>query len=481
MKLFGGCEADAREACRLSLSVAWLSGSVPLRQEPDSHESLTIMMHRFMRLFLLLGSFFLAVILFQGEPPIAQAAQSTRQTPVRKKTSGKAQSAPPKPSTPVGEAKSSSKAIAGTLKKISWTGTRERGAILIELSGRASYQCDYLPADPAKKIPPRIRITLPRLAPAPGIMASVIPRNVPVSHIRTALSGEDTRIILDCAQVSAYAASVQKSSPFTLCIELSRRKDIKGGIAVSGGTGKKKGTAQESLAEQLGLTVETVMLDAGHGGRDPGTMTGKIVERQFTLKMAKLVGSLLRKNGFTVLYTRSGDRFLSLEERTVAANDKKADLFISLHANANNDSTVQGLETYYLDMAKTKGAATVAARENAVSAGKVSDLQFILTDLTLNTKLEESHELASCIHKGILGQIRKARYGFHDNGVRSAPFYVLTGARMPAVLVEFGYVTNKDDAAKLSSDRFLQYQAAGLVDGIVAYKDKVARVASKKK
>ncbi len=223
------------------------------------------------------------------------------------------------------------------------------------------------------------------------------------------------------------------------------------------------------------------MLDAGHGGQDPGTITDKIVEREFTLKMAKLVGAQLRQKGFVVQYTRSGSSFLALPERTAAANAKKADLFISLHANANPNPAVQGLETYYLDMAKSRGAALAAARENGVSASKVSDLQFILTDLTLNAKLKESHELATCIHKGILGEIKRGQYSFHDNGVRSAPFYVLTGARMPAVLVEFGYVTNKGDAAKLCSDTFLQRQAAGLVNGVIAYKDKVARVASQKK
>lgn len=239
----------------------------------------------------------------------------------------------------------------------------------------------------------------------------------------------------------------------------------------SGGAGQKA----ESVMEQLGLTVRTIMIDAGHGGNDPGAQASEITEKQFTLAMAKRVGALLQKEGFTVLYTRATDKYFSLQTRPDIANGKKADLFISIHVNANTKPGIRGLETYYLDEAKTQDAATVAARENGVSVKNISDLQFILTDLVLSSKVKESHHLASCVHNGILNRLRVVKYAAPDNGVRSAPFYVLVGARMPAILVEFGYITNKYDAANLKNETYLQRQAEGLVQGVLRYRAELAK------
>ena len=238
----------------------------------------------------------------------------------------------------------------------------------------------------------------------------------------------------------------------------------------------KAGVRSASVMEQLGLTVQTIMLDAGHGGNDPGARGAGVTEKNFTLSMVKRLGALLQKEGFTVLHTRSGDRRLPLEVRPDMANSKKADLFISVHFNANVKPEIRGLETYYLDEAKTQDAATVAARENGVPVKNISDLQVILTDLVLSSKVKESRHLADCVHKGILARVRASRYAAPDNGVRSAPFYVLVGARMPAILVEFGYISNQHDAANLKNEAYLQRQAEGLVQGIVSYKAELARI-----
>ena len=168
-----------------------------------------------------------------------------------------------------------------------------------------------------------------------------------------------------------------------------------------------------------------------------------------------------------------------MQERPLLANKKKADLFISLHVNANNNPAVRGLETYYLDEAKTQDAALVAARENSTSVRSISDLQFILTDLMLSAKVKESHHLADCVHAGILKTVKEAGQPAPDNGVRSAPFYVLVGARMPAILVEFGYITNSRDAANLQSEAYLQLQAEGLVAGILQYRAELAKSMSR--
>ena len=233
----------------------------------------------------------------------------------------------------------------------------------------------------------------------------------------------------------------------------------------------QKGT----LAQQLGLTVRTIMLDPGHGGKDPGTTANSIQESLFTMQMAKKVSAALEAQGFTVILTRAKDSYISLQDRPLMANAQKADLFISLHANANANPEIQGLETYYLDSAKSKDAALAAARENGIDVEGVSDLQFILSDLTGNSKRDESRKLASLVQKEILKRAANGKQPMVDNGVRSAPFYVLMGAKMPAILVEFGYVTNTNDAASLSSDRFLQLQAAGLADAVSAYKRAVEK------
>ena len=239
-----------------------------------------------------------------------------------------------------------------------------------------------------------------------------------------------------------------------------------------------KGTKDQVLksrTEQLGLAVKTVMLDPGHGGKDPGAQAKGLDERNLTLEMAKILGAELKKNGFEVVYTRSGNTYIGLDKRTELANTSKADLFISIHANANSNAKMRGLETYYLSPANSTDASKVAARENSVSISQVNDVQFILADLMLDTKLEESRTLARMVHKNVLTQVRAGKYTLHDNGARPAPFYVLLGAKMPAILLEMGYMTNADDLKLLKTRDFLQRQAQGVVKGVMEYRTYVQK------
>ena len=162
------------------------------------------------------------------------------------------------------------------------------------------------------------------------------------------------------------------------------------------------------------------MIDAGHGGKDPGAMANGIVEREVTLAMAKLVGERLRAAGFKVLYTRQRDVFIPLDDRTQMANNSKADLFVSLHVNANTDSSISGVETYYLDLASTSSAAKVASRENSVSEKNLSDLQYILTDLMLSAKTQESRDVAGMVQSSMTKRLASYGGAPHGNGVRSA-------------------------------------------------------------
>ena len=229
------------------------------------------------------------------------------------------------------------------------------------------------------------------------------------------------------------------------------------------------------MARQLGLTVRTVFIDAGHGGRDPGTHHNNVLERAVSLDVALTLGRLLEANGLDVVYSRTADKAVSLRERTAMANAAGADLFVSIHVNANDDATVQGFETYYLDIASNPEAARLATLENADGDHKLGDMQKMLADVMLNARVDESRHLAQDIQRLALFRFKRRQFETKDNGIKSAPFLVLLGAQMPAVLVEIGYCTNKEEAARLLAPKYRMTLAEGLAEGILAYKDRLLK------
>ncbi len=236
-------------------------------------------------------------------------------------------------------------------------------------------------------------------------------------------------------------------------------------------SGKKRNGNGLSLAQQLGLCVKKVVIDAGHGGKDPGAKgpTG-LREKHVVLKVAKKVAQKLKKRlGCQVVLTRRSDRFLPLEQRTAIANARKADLFISIHANASRDRRARGIETYFLNFALDEKAMAVAARENATSTKRISELQNILKDIMKNTKINESARLARHIQNNLVGILKKRYRGIKNLGVKQAPFFVLIGARMPSVLVEISFISNRQEERHLKDDRYLDQIAEGIVRGIESY------------
>lgn len=230
-----------------------------------------------------------------------------------------------------------------------------------------------------------------------------------------------------------------------------------------------------NMASQLGLNVRRVFIDAGHGGRDPGTSHNKVVERIITLDIALRLGRLLDANGLEVTYSRKDDRAVGLSQRTSTANRKECDLFVSIHVNANDDRSVQGFETYYLDFASNQHAARVAALENARSERRLADMQGMLAELMLSARVDESRRLAADIQRMSLFRLKRRGYTVRNNGTKSAPFHVLLGANMPAVLVEVGYCTHADEARRLLNPAYRHALAEGLAEGILAYRDRLAR------
>lgn len=230
-----------------------------------------------------------------------------------------------------------------------------------------------------------------------------------------------------------------------------------------------------NLVSQLGLSVGRVVIDAGHGGRDPGTQHNGLTERAITLDVAMTLGRLLEDNGLDVVYTRTKDTSISLSGRTEKANAARGDVFVSIHINASPTASANGFETYFLDMASNPQAARVAALENARSDRRIGDLQDILADVMLTARQEESRRLAGDIQRLTIFRLKKRGFTVKNNGTRSAPFHVLLGANMPAVLVELGYCTNPAEAKRLLQAKYRLALAEGLAEGILAYKNRLLK------
>jgi len=227
-----------------------------------------------------------------------------------------------------------------------------------------------------------------------------------------------------------------------------------------------------SLARQLGLGVHHIIVDPGHGGKDPGTANKrlKLQEKGLTLDIARRLKRLLNtKAGVDVTLTRDADRYITLEERTAIANSRKGDLFISIHLNAAPNRKARGVETYYLSFTTDTWATQVAAQENAVSTKSIGELKSLIEKIMQNTKLTESKALASCVQKNLAGTLRRKHGKVADLGVKKAPFYVLAGAEMPAVLVEASFLSHTEEARLLLTSSYRDQIAAGLYQGILAY------------
>lgn len=234
-----------------------------------------------------------------------------------------------------------------------------------------------------------------------------------------------------------------------------------------------------SLAKQLALGVKQIVLDPGHGGKDSGAISCHgIAEKDLTLAFAKLLKKQLETRlGCKVLLTRTHDRFLSLEDRARVANNAKADLFISVHANAHLDPALAGFETFSLNFARDQESARVAALENATSRKAMSDLKPLLEKLLRTTKINESAALASQVQRNTVAKLRAKGDKVRDLGVKQAPFHVLLGAQMPSVLIEIGFLTNQEEEKRLKTRQYQQNLVAGITAGVESYLMETKKVA----
>lgn len=227
-----------------------------------------------------------------------------------------------------------------------------------------------------------------------------------------------------------------------------------------------------SLTRALGLKINRIVIDAGHGGHDTGTIGPHgLMEKNVCLDVALRLGRLIHKKlpGADVVYTRKTDVFVPLEERTAIANQAKADLFISIHANSSHNETARGIETYYLNFTTSQEALETASRENALSDESIHQLQDLIKQIANNDKIEESRELASDIQTSLTGQLREISTAERNRGVKKAPFVVLIGADMPSVLAEISFLSNPKDEKLLEKPTQRQRIAQGIFRGVERY------------
>jgi N-acetylmuramoyl-L-alanine amidase len=226
-----------------------------------------------------------------------------------------------------------------------------------------------------------------------------------------------------------------------------------------------------SLTRALGLKVNRIVIDAGHGGHDDGTIGPHgVLEKDIVLDVALRLATLVRQRmSAEVVLTRSDDTFIPLQERTKIANDNKADLFLSIHANSSPAREVAGTETFYLNFSTSSGALDVAARENAGSEKTVGDLKDLIQSITLNDKIEESHTFAEDVQSAIDVQAQRSNAAARNRGVKRAPFVVLIGASMPSVLAEIGFLSNSRDESNLGKPEYRQKVAEALYKGLSQY------------
>ena len=359
--------------------------------------------------------------------------------------------------------------------------------IVIDVSGETRFSANYLAPEPDKNIPPRLYVDIEKTGLDEHLQESTVIDDGLLRRIRTGKPQDGVvRVVLDLQSIGNYKV-FPLVDPWRIVIDIAGDKtpELKRDeTSISALPGSGDDAIARVLKEQpkdpppLRIkessptsALRRIVIDAGHGGKDPGAVgPSGVLEKHVTLKLAKeLAKELTRQIGCEVILTRDSDVYLPLEERTAIANKVGADLFISLHANANKSRKAFGIETYYPNFSKNDKAAAVAARENGTSLKQVSDLELILFDLMANAKINESSRLAAEIQKSLVHRIGKKYSKVRDLGVRQGPFYVLLGATMPSVLVETAFISHPREEKRLVSKAYQKSAAQAIAAAIKEY------------
>lgn len=370
-----------------------------------------------------------------------------------------------------------------------WSGP-EWTRVVITTDAGVGHEQHRLPAGGGS--PPRLFFDFRGAVPAEPLAAVSSVDDAVLQRIRVSRhSAEVTRVVLDLAEtdrfevktftlprerkvvVDLYPPDGDEGSDSAASRPRTAQAPDSGSEATSAtvrGPGGSE-SAPVSLRRSLGLKVRSVMLDPGHGGKDPGAVAYGAKEKDLVLRIARRVRTMLseRHPNLRVGLTREDDRFIPLQERPRIAKEFGADLFVSIHLNANPFRRFHGVETYFLNLTSDQQALQVAARENATTRQRVSDLNNILMDLLRDSNIVESGRLARSVQGALVDTLRDTHGSVRDLGVKQAPFLVLMGAEMPSVLVEGGFLTNPEENRRLKQEDYLHRIAEGIYAGLQGY------------
>ena len=362
--------------------------------------------------------------------------------------------------------------------------------IVISIDRPISWRIKYHQPETQNGLPPRLVLELNDTSPDKNLSVNELFNNIsPFTRYTLNTSSDDGRtgIQFDFSDICHYTVKAERE-PFRIIIEATDKDNLlTGGVSIRPpganpavnplppvAPSAARVAVSPNLAAQLGLGIKTIIIDPGHGGRDPGTMHNNIIEREISLDISNRLAKVLRASGYKVILTREKDVFMSLSDRAAFAATQNGDLFISIHVNANTATDVHGFETYYLDLSNSKGVIHLAAVENAGANRRLGEMEKILTELLLGARMQESQKLATCVQERVLSHLRRSGYNTTNGGTKGAPFHVLVGSSMPGVLIEVGYCSNLTEAKLLRQSAYRDKLAEGIANGIQNYAEYLA-------
>ncbi len=410
------------------------------------------------------------------------------------------------------------------IKGVRYFSAKDYTRVVIDTSSTAQYRSIWLSEDKKSNLPPRLTLDISSSSLSTNLSNNIAIKDGLLNSVRVGYSepNKNTRVVLDSENVRDFTI-FQMTNPSRIVVDVFDKKrdeqpknlpavakviernnnsnnnnnnnysnnnsyinnnihssdlstdDIIKGIEsntrISNKSADDFAGKELTLGTALGLKIRTVVIDAGHGGKDGGASYGRLKEKDVVLDIAKKVRDLLSRDKDLKIYmTRSKDIFIPLEERTAIANKYKADLFVSIHANAARNKKASGVETYVFNVTNDRAALEVAALENQATTKSISDLQGILKDILKYSKLEESLLLAGSVQKALVKKVKLSKA--QNKGVKQAPFYVLVGATMPSILIETGFLSHAGDAKKLSTSNYRKQIAEGIYQGLRDYIEK---------
>ena len=372
------------------------------------------------------------------------------------------------------------------ITKIRHWSTEDYTRVVIHLNKDTTYSSKLLKADPSIDKPPRLFVDINNTTIDNNLYVEPITRGL-LEEIKFGRNTKNkSRVVLYINSFDDYRVFALQN-PYRIVMDIEGKgskpntlfaKDKKSNKNNKSTYNPKSSPSTgdvDSLRQALGLKIRTVVIDPGHGGHDPGAIGPKgVKEKDINLKIAKELKKILDKKGKSigienVYLTRSSDRFIPLEERTAIAKKLNADLFISIHCNASKNRKATGSESYILSFTRNQRNLEVAARENATTTKRVSDLDDILKKYLLSSKIDESEKFANYVQNSIYSNVSPKYSSFKNKGVKKAPFIVLIGADIPSILVETSFISNPTEEKRLNNSKYRTRIAQGIYDGIRLY------------